>query len=91
MRYSAQVRPISYVKAHAADLLIDLADGGEPVVITQNGEARAVLQDVHAYERTQETMAMLKLLALGMRDVEAGRVRLAEDVIADLEADDDKP
>ncbi len=91
MRYSAQVRPISYVKAHAADLLTDLADGGEPVVITQNGEARAVLQDVHAYERTQETMAMLKLLALGMRDVEAGRVRLAEDVIADLEADDDKP
>jgi len=91
VRYSAQVRPISYVKAHAADLLTDLADGGEPVVITQNGEARAVLQDVHAYERTQETMAMLKLLALGMRDVEAGRVRLAEDVIADLEADDDKP
>lgn len=91
MRYSAQVRPISYVKAHAADLLTDLADGGEPVVITQNGEARAVLQDVHAYERTQETMAMLKLLALGMRDVEAGRVRLAEDVIADLEADDDQP
>ncbi len=91
MRYSAQVRPISYVKAHAADLLTDLAAGGEPVVITQNGEARAVLQDVHSYERTQETMAMLKLLALGLRDVDAGRTRPAKDVIADLEVEDDRP
>jgi prevent-host-death family protein len=88
MRYSAQVRPISYVKAHAAELLTDLAEGGEPFVITQNGEARAVLQDVRAYEQTQETLAMLKLLALGLRDVTAGRTRSAEDVIADLEAED---
>ncbi len=88
MRYSAQVRPISYVKAHAAELLTALDEGGEPVVITQNGEARAVMQNVHAYEQTQETLALLKLLALGLRDVEAGRTRLADDVIADLEADE---
>ncbi len=91
MRYSARIRPISYMKAHAAAMMTELADGGEPVVITQNGEARAVLQGVHAYERTQETMAMLKLLALGLRDVEAGRTRSAEEVIAELEADADQP
>lgn len=73
MRYSTNIKPISYVKAHAAEVLDDLAGGGGPVVITQNGEARAVLQDVKSYEATQETMALLKLLALGQQDIAAGR------------------
>jgi prevent-host-death family protein len=57
MRYSAQVRPISYLKANAAEVLLDLAATREPMVITQNGEAKAVLQDVASFEQTQETLA----------------------------------
>jgi prevent-host-death family protein len=86
MRFSTHVRPISHVKAHAAEILDRLATDGEPVLITQNGEARAVLQDVHSYEETQETLAMLKLLALGQQQVEAGMLTPARDVIARLKA-----
>ena len=80
MRYSSQIKPISYLKANAADVLLQLADRGEPLVITQNGEAKAVLQDVASYENTQETLALLKLLALGNRDVEKGRVSAVADI-----------
>ncbi|MCG6117256.1 MAG: type II toxin-antitoxin system Phd/YefM family antitoxin [Aquimonas sp.] len=84
MRYSSQVKPISYLKAHAAEVLSKIAEDREPLVITQNGEAKAVLQDVASYEQTQETLALLKLLALGQQDFEAGRVRPAAEVIARL-------
>jgi len=74
MRYSTQVKPISYLKANAAEVLLQLGESREALVITQNGEAKAVLQDVVSYEETQETMALLKILALGQREVEAGLV-----------------
>ncbi|MCM2250175.1 MAG: type II toxin-antitoxin system Phd/YefM family antitoxin [Geothrix sp.] len=74
MRYSTQVRPISYLKANAAEILQQLGDSREALVITQNGEAKAILQDVASYEEAQETMALLKILALGQREVEAGLV-----------------
>ena len=86
MRYSAQVKPISYLKANAAEILLDLAERREPMVITQNGEAKAVLQDVASYEQSQETLALLKLLALGNQDAEAGRIKPAREVVARLKA-----
>lgn len=73
MRYSTQIKPISYVKAHAAEILAELAQTGEPMIITQNGEAKAVLQDVVSYEATQETLALLQIIAMGQKDIEAGR------------------
>ena len=63
MRYSTQIKPISYVKAHAAELLDRITEEREPIIITQNGEARAVLVDVRSYEESQETLALLKILA----------------------------
>lgn len=69
MRYSTQIKPISYLKANAAEVLQELADQRRPLVITQNGEAKAVLQDVASYEETQETLALLKILALGNQQV----------------------
>src|SRR5574343_583045 len=75
MRYSSQVKPISYLKANAAEVLMRLAEQREPLIITQNGEAKAVLQDVASFEETQETLALLKVLALGNRDLTAGRVK----------------
>lgn len=86
MRYSTQVKPISYLKAHAAQVLEDLSVHGEPLVITQNGEAKAVLQDVVSYEQTQETLALLKVLALGNEEVRAGHVKPVGEVMARLRA-----
>lgn len=84
MRYSDHVKPISYLKANAAEVLSRLAEEREPLVITQNGEAKAVLQDVASYQETQETLALLKILALGSREVEQGKVKPAAEVIARL-------
>ncbi len=86
MRYSSQVKPISYLKANAAEVLSHLAEQRELMVITQNGEAKAVLQDVASFEETQETLAMLKILALGNQDVAAGKVKRVADVVARLRA-----
>ena len=74
MRYSTQVKPISYLKANAAEVLEKLAENRQPLIITQNGEAKAVMQDLATYENTQETLALLKILALGQREIEAGDV-----------------
>ena len=84
MRYSSQVKPISYLKANAAEVLTRLAEKREPMVITQNGEAKAVLQDVASFEETQETLALLKILALGNQDVSAGKLMPVADVVARL-------
>ena len=74
MRYSTQIRPISYLKANAAEVLQVLEEQRKPMIITQNGEAKAVIQDVASYEETQETLALLKILALGTQQVERGEV-----------------
>jgi prevent-host-death family protein len=84
MKMSSQVRPISYLKAHAAEIVRNLAERKEPMVITQNGEAKVVIQDIESYEQTQQTMALLKILALGMRQVEEGKVLPAENVVKRL-------
>ena len=84
MKLSSQIRPISYLKAHAAEIVRNLAEQQEPMVITQNGEAKVVIQDIASYEQTQQTMALLKILALGMRQVEEGNVLPAENVIKRL-------
>ena len=84
MKLSSQIRPISYLKAHAAEIVRTLAEQQEPMVITQNGEAKVVIQDIESYEQTQQTMALLKILALGMRQVEEGNVLPAENVIKRL-------
>ncbi len=86
MRYSTQIKPISYLKANAAEVLTQLAEQREPLVITQNGEAKAVIQDVVSYEETQETLALLKILALGQRQVEVGEVTPVAEVVKRLKA-----
>ncbi len=86
MRYTSQVKPISYLKANAAEVLTRLAEQREPLVITQNGEAKAVLQDVASFEETQETLALLKILALGNQDVVAGKLKPVAYVVARLRA-----
>jgi prevent-host-death family protein len=84
MKLSSQIKPISYLKAHAAEIVRNIGDQGAPLVITQNGEAKVVLQDIESYEQTQETMALLKILALGNRQIAAGNVEPAAVVIQRL-------
>jgi len=84
MKLSRQIKPISYLKAHAAEIVRTMGDHREPLVITQNGEAKVVIQDIESYEQTLETMALLKILALGNRQIEAGDVEPAADVIKRL-------
>jgi prevent-host-death family protein len=81
MSLSHQIKPISYLKAHASEIVRDIGKLQEPMIITQNGEAKAVVQDIESYEQTQETMALLKILALGTRQIEEGKVQPAADVI----------
>lgn len=81
MKMSAQIKPISYLKAHAADIIRTLGEHHEALVITQNGEAKAVLQDIGSYEQNQETMALLKILALGNRQIDEGKVESASAAI----------
>lgn len=86
MPTASRIKPISYVKAHAAEVLTELEEQREPLYITQNGEAKAVLQDIGSYEETRQSLALLKLIALSQQDVAAGRVRPIEDVVARLRA-----
>lgn len=84
MTLSNQIKPISYLKAHAAEIVRNLGNQGSPLIITQNGEAKVVLQDIESYEQTQETIALLKILALGNRQIEVGKVEPATVVIQRL-------
>ena len=84
MKLSSQVRPISYLKANAAEVLDDLAENQQPLIITQNGEAKAVLQDLATYEKTQETLALLKIIALGDAQIARGEVVPAVEAIHEL-------
>lgn len=86
MRHASQIRPISYLKANAAEVLRQLGEQRVPMVITQNGEAKAVLQDVASYDEAQETLALLKILALGNREVEQGQVTPVAAVVDRLRA-----
>ena len=81
MRYSTQIKSISYLKANAAEVLEELQKQRQPLIITQNGEAKAVIQDVASYEETQETLALLKILALGGEQVAKGKVKSVRDVV----------
>jgi len=84
MKLSTQIKPISYLKAHAAEIVRNMSQQREPLFITQNGEAKVVLQDIESYEQSQETMALLKILALGNRQIEAGKLEPAASVIQRL-------
>lgn len=77
-----RVKPISWLKANSSEVIRDLGNGAAPLFITQNGEAKAVLQDVGSFERTQETLALLKLLALGRDDMTSDRMAPVEGLAA---------
>jgi len=91
MKLSVSIRPISYFKSHAAEIIRRISENQESMVITQKGEAKAVIQDIRKYEQTQESLAMLKILAQSRKSLNEGDVRFATDVFKDLKTRDDPP
>lgn len=88
MNKALKSKPLSYLETHAAVLVEELSVSRQPTVLTVDGEAKLVVMDFESYERKEETIALLKLLALGNRDIERGRYRDADEVFAALEKDD---
>lgn len=84
MKPSESIKPISFLKTNTADVVREVNEKRETIIITQNGEARAIIQDIATYEQTQETMALLKLLAQGKRSIEEARSRPFRGAIKDL-------
>ena len=73
MSLAQQIKPLSYLKSHAAEIIKDFATNPAPLIITQNGEAKMVVIDIQAYEQQQETMALLKLIAMGNKELAQGQ------------------
>lgn len=85
MKPSESIKPISYLKAHASEIIRDVNENRKTFIITQHGEAKVVLQDVKSYENMRETQALLKILAISSNNVRHGRVKKAETAFADIE------
>jgi len=84
MQLHSDIKPISWLKNNAKQLIETVAETGNPMVITQNGEAKAVVMNVKAYDQMQESLALLRMLADSAHDVEAGQLRDADAVFADI-------
>lgn len=84
MKPSESIKPISYLKAHAAELIRDVSSNQKTLVITQNGEAKVILQDVKIYEQTQESLSLLKMLAQSSKSLKEGKHKPAKKAFADL-------
>lgn len=73
MKFSESIKPISYLKTHASEVIRDVAENQKTLLITHNGEAKVILQDVKLYEKTQESIALLKILALSGKEIKQGK------------------
>ncbi|TGE39161.1 type II toxin-antitoxin system Phd/YefM family antitoxin [Desulfosporosinus fructosivorans] len=85
MNIKEDIRPISYIKANAAEILEQVNETRRPVYVTQNGEARAVLVDTESYENMKKAIGFLKLMTQGERDIVEGKVLSQEDFFLDLD------
>ena len=85
MNLSTDIKPISYLKSKTADVIHQVNDNHRPLIITQNGEAKAVIQDIQSYENMKNTIGMLKLIAMGEEDIKNGDYTPQDEFFEDLE------
>ena len=85
MRLTTHIKPISYLKDNAAQIVRDLTESREPLLITQNGESKLVVMDVQSYEDNIQTLAMLKILALGQNQIKGGQYKTIEQTFAEID------
>jgi prevent-host-death family protein len=88
MDYATQIKPISYLKSHTAEIVKTLTECREPMLVTQNGEAKLVVMDIQSWQENEETLALLKMLAMGNKQIEAGEFQSADEVFAELDQAD---
>lgn len=81
---SEAIKPISYLKAHASEIIRDVSSNQKTLIITQNGEAKIIVQDIKLYEQTQQSLAMLKILALSNKSLKEGKTKPITDAFQDL-------
>ena len=86
MKLSQDLKPVSYFKNNMAEVIRKLNESQGTMIITQNGEAKAALIDIRAYEDLQETLAMLEMIAQGNKNLAGKRYRPAEQVLKEFEA-----
>jgi prevent-host-death family protein len=86
MNLSEDIQPVTYLKGNAAHLLQQVNETRRPVIITQNGLARAVLQDTASYESMRNAIALLKLMVQGEEDIRSGRLADQDEVFSRIEA-----
>lgn len=84
MKYSQTIKPISYLKTHASELIRDISNNRKTMIITHNGEAKVVVQDIHVYEQTQESLALLKILAQSSVSISKGNFKPARAAFKDI-------
>lgn len=85
MNISKDIKPITYLKSKAPDLLKQINETHRPVIITQNGEPKAVLQDPESYENMRNAIGILKLISQGEQDLREGKSKPQEEVLASIE------
>ena len=84
MNLKDDIRPISYIKTHAADMLKRVNDTHNPIIITQNGEAKAVLLDTESYQSMKNSMGILKVLSQSEKDIDKNEIYTQENVFSEL-------
>lgn len=84
MKYSQAIKPISYLKAHASEIIRDISANQDTMIITHNGEAKVAVQDIRVFEETQESMAMLKMLAQSSANIKKGKYKPLDKIFSDL-------
>ena len=82
---SEDIKPISYFKAHASEVIKDVSNNHRTMIITQNGEAKVIVQDIRSFEQSQESLALLKILALSANNLKEGRVKPLKKTFDDLQ------
>ncbi len=85
MNIATDIKPVSYLKSKSADLLKQINETHRPVIITQNGEPKAVIQDPKSYENMRNAIGMLKLISQGEEDIRKEETRTQEEVFGKLE------
>lgn len=86
MKLSETIRPISYLKAHASEIINDISENRKTIIVTQNGEAKVIVQDIHTYEQNQEALTLLKMLAMSSSSIEHGKHKSIKQASTDLKA-----
>lgn len=85
MNLKDDIRPISYIKTHAADMLKRVNDSHNPIIITQNGEAKAVLLDTESYQSMINSLGILKILSQSEKNIENKEIYTQDQVFSELE------